>query len=103
MWVADIALIPTGEGGSTSRRSRTCSTGESSAGRWPRTSGGAGDRRARDARREQTTAPGLVHNSGHGSQFTSFAIGRGLRESGILPSIRAVGTAHDNVVVESFS
>lgn len=46
--------------------------------------------------------PGLVHHSDQGSQFTSFAFGRRLRESGILPSMGAVGTAYDNAVVESF-
>ena len=45
---------------------------------------------------------GLVHHSDQGSQFTSFAFGRRLREAGILPSMGAVGTAYDNAVVESF-
>jgi putative transposase len=43
-----------------------------------------------------------VHHSDQGSQFTSFAFGRRLRESGILPSMGAVGTAYDNAVAESF-
>jgi putative transposase len=47
-------------------------------------------------------APGLVHHSDQGSQFTSFAFGRKLRESGILASMGAVGTAYDNAVAESF-
>ena len=47
-------------------------------------------------------APGLVHHSDQGSQFTSFAFGRTLRESGILASMGAVGTAYDNAVAESF-
>ena len=47
-------------------------------------------------------APGLVHHSDQGSQFTSFAFGRRLRESAILPSMGAVGTAYDNAVAESF-
>jgi putative transposase len=47
-------------------------------------------------------ARGLVHHSDQGTQFTSFAFGRRLREAGILPSMGAVGTAYDNAVVESF-
>jgi putative transposase len=47
-------------------------------------------------------AQGLVHHSDQGPQFTSFAFGRKLRESGILPSMGAVGTAYDNAVAESF-
>lgn len=47
-------------------------------------------------------APGLVHHSDQGSQFTSFAFGRKLRESAILASMGAVGTAYDNAVAESF-
>jgi putative transposase len=47
-------------------------------------------------------SPGLVHHSDQGSQFTSFAFGRKLRESEILASMGAVGTAYDNAVAESF-
>lgn len=47
-------------------------------------------------------SPGLVHHSDQGSQFTSFAFGRKLRDSGILASMGAVGTAYDNAVAESF-
>ena len=47
-------------------------------------------------------SPGLVHHSDQGSQFTSFAFGRRLRDTGILPSMGAVGTAYDNAVAESF-
>jgi putative transposase len=46
--------------------------------------------------------PGLVHHSDQGPQFTSFAFGRKLHESGILASMGAVGTAYDNAVAESF-
>jgi putative transposase len=47
-------------------------------------------------------AAGLVHHSDQGTQYTSFAFGRRLREAGLLPSMGAVGTAYDNAVVESF-
>jgi putative transposase len=36
------------------------------------------------------------------TQFTSFAFGRRLRDTGILPSMGAVGAAYDNAVAESF-
>lgn len=47
-------------------------------------------------------APGLVHHSDQGTQFTSFAFGRRLREASIISSMGAVGTAYDNAVAESF-
>ena len=46
--------------------------------------------------------PGLVHHSDQGTQYTSLAFGRRLREAGVLASMGAVGTAYDNAVVESF-
>ena len=46
--------------------------------------------------------PGLIHHSDHGCQYTSLGFGRKLRESGMLPSMGAVGTAYDNAVAESF-
>lgn len=45
--------------------------------------------------------PGLVHHSDRGSQYTSIEFGRRLRESGILPSMGRVGSAHDNAAMES--
>jgi putative transposase len=47
-------------------------------------------------------APGLVHHSDHGSQYTSFAFGHRCREAGIAPSMGAVGSAYDNAMAESF-
>ena len=46
--------------------------------------------------------PGLIHHSDRGCQYTSLGFGRKLRESGILASMGAVGTAYDNAVAESF-
>jgi glycosyltransferase involved in cell wall biosynthesis len=40
-------------------------------------------------------APGLIHHSDHGSQYTSLAFGRRLREAKILPSMGTVGDAYD--------
>lgn len=47
-------------------------------------------------------AGGLVHHSDHGSQYTSLAFGRRLRESGIAASMGSVGDCYDNAMVESF-
>jgi len=49
-----------------------------------------------------TTTSGLVHHSDRGSQYTSFAMGRRLREAGITPSMGSVGDAYDNALAESF-
>ena len=45
---------------------------------------------------------GLVCHSDHGSQYTSWAFGKKLRQAGILKSMGTVGDALDNAVVESF-
>jgi putative transposase len=47
-------------------------------------------------------AEGLVHHSDHGSQYTSLAFGRRLRESGIAASMGSVGDCYDNAMAESF-
>ena len=44
----------------------------------------------------------LVHHSDHGSQYTSLAFGRRLRESGIAASMGSVGDCYDNAMAESF-
>ena len=40
-------------------------------------------------------APGLVHHSDRGSQYTSYEFGKTLRTSGVLPSMGAVGSVGD--------
>jgi putative transposase len=52
------------------------------------------------ARRKPTAA--LIHHSDRGSQYTSLAFGRTLRESGLLQSMGSRGDAYDNALVESF-
>jgi len=47
-------------------------------------------------------APGLVHHSDRGCQYTSVAFGRRLAESGLVPSMSRVGNCWDNAVAESF-
>jgi putative transposase len=45
--------------------------------------------------------PGLVHHSDRGSQYTSLAFGRTLRDPGLLASMGRRGDAYDNAPVES--
>jgi putative transposase len=45
---------------------------------------------------------GLIHHSDAGTQYTSLAFGRRLRQAGIAPSMGSVGDAYDNAVAESF-
>jgi putative transposase len=44
---------------------------------------------------------GLIHHSDRGSQYTSLAFGKTLRESGLLQSLGRVGHAGDNAACES--
>jgi putative transposase len=52
--------------------------------------------------RARRPAPGLIHHSDHGCQYTSLAFGQQLRAAGIVPSMGSVGDCYDNAVVESF-
>ena len=47
-------------------------------------------------------APGLVHHSDQGVQYTSLSFGERLKEVGIKPSMGRTGTALDNAMAESF-
>jgi putative transposase len=47
-------------------------------------------------------APGLIHHSDQGAQYTSLAFGRALRSVGMVPSMGSVGDAYDNALAESF-
>jgi putative transposase len=47
-------------------------------------------------------APGAIHHSDHGSQYTSWAFGHRLREAGLLGSMGSIGDCFDNSVAESF-
>jgi transposase InsO family protein len=51
---------------------------------------------------QRDPAPGLVHHSDHGSQYTSLAFGRRLTEASLVGSMGTVGDALDNAVAESF-
>jgi putative transposase len=47
-------------------------------------------------------APGLVHHSDRGVQYTSLSFGRRLEDEGLVPSMGRVGSAYDNALAESF-
>jgi putative transposase len=52
--------------------------------------------------RRQVEPGQLVHHRDRGSQYTSFACGRALREAGIAQSMGSRGDAYDNALAESF-
>ena len=47
-------------------------------------------------------AQGVIHHSDQGSQYTSLAFGRRLREAGMLASMGSRGDCFDNAMAESF-
>jgi putative transposase len=47
-------------------------------------------------------APGLVHHSDRGVQYTSPSFGKRPEDEGLLPSMGRVGSAYDNALAESF-
>lgn len=47
-------------------------------------------------------APGLIHHSDHGVQYTSLAFGRRCGEAGIARSMGSVGDCFDNALAETF-
>jgi putative transposase len=47
-------------------------------------------------------APGLIHHSDHGTQYTSIAVGERLRRAGIVASMGTIGDSYDNAMAESF-
>jgi putative transposase len=103
LWVADITALPT--------RAGTCYLAAITDA-WSRRI--VGWSMASHMRTELVTAaldmavahrrPGddLIHHSDHGSQYTSIAFGRKLRESGIAASMGSIGDCYDNAMAESF-
>lgn len=47
-------------------------------------------------------APGLIHHSDQGVQYTSLSFAKRLEQVGIIPSMGGVGSALDNAISESF-
>ena len=103
LWVADITALPT--------RAGACYLA-SGADAWSRRV--VGWSMAAHMRTELVSAaldaaivrrrPGsdLIHHSDHGTQYTSLAFGRRLRESGIAASMGSIGDCYDNALAESF-
>ena len=51
---------------------------------------------------KRRAAPGLVHHSDRGSQYTSLAFGKTRQHAGALPSMGRRGDAYDNALAEGF-
>lgn len=51
---------------------------------------------------QRRPAPGLIHHSDRGSQYTSLTFGKTLADAGVLQSVGRRGDAFDNAVAESF-
>lgn len=47
-------------------------------------------------------APGVIHHSDRGSQYTSISLGARLEEAAIVPSMGSVADPYDNALAESF-
>jgi putative transposase len=47
-------------------------------------------------------APGVIHHSDHGCQYTSVAFGERCQQVGIDRSMGSVGDCYDNAITESF-
>ena len=103
VWVADITYVPTREGPLylatvLDLASRRCvgwamrnTLGEELA--------LSALHMAREARRP---APGLIHHSDRGSQYTARAYQAALADIGMVPSMSRKGDCYDNAVAESF-
>lgn len=51
---------------------------------------------------QRRPAPGAVHHSDPGSQYSRWAFGQRLREAGLLGSMGSIGGCFDNGLAESF-
>ena len=47
-------------------------------------------------------APGVIHHSDHGCQYTALAFGHRCQEAGVVPSLGSRGDCFDNAITESF-
>ena len=103
LWVADITALPTAQGflylamvlDAWSRRVVGWSMDRSA-------SAGLVTRALDMAITRRRPGNGLIHHSDHGSQYTSIAFGRRMREAGIAASMGSVGDSYDNAMAESF-
>jgi putative transposase len=51
---------------------------------------------------QRRPAPGLIHHSDHGSQYTAAEFTQRLSQLGLRPSCGSVGDCYDNALMESF-
>jgi putative transposase len=54
------------------------------------------------ARWNRRPAPGVIHHSDHGCQYTSLAFGQRCQEAGVVPSFGSRGDCFDNAITEAF-
>ena len=47
-------------------------------------------------------APGVIHHSDHGCQYTSLAFGARCQDAGVIPSFGSRGDCYDNAITEAF-
>lgn len=47
-------------------------------------------------------APGVIHHSHQGCQYTALAFGQRCQQAGVLPSMGSVGDCYDNAITEPF-
>jgi putative transposase len=103
VWVADITHIPTREG--SLYLATVLDLGSRRCVGWAMRATLEGEltlsalRMAREARRP---APGLIHHSDRGSQYTSREYRADLAAHGMLASMSRKGDCYDNAVAESF-
>jgi transposase InsO family protein len=103
VWVADITYIPTREGflylaTLLDLASRRCVG-------WAMRDTLDGDLTVsalQMARAARQPAPGLIHHSDRGSQYTAAAYQAALATAGMVPSMSRKGDCYDNAVAESF-
>jgi putative transposase len=57
----------------------------------------------RMAVRRRKPAPGLIHHSDQGVQYTSLSFGKRLEEAGIVPSMGRVGSALETTPFRNLS
>jgi putative transposase len=47
-------------------------------------------------------APGVIHHSDHGCQYTATSFGQRCQVAGVIPSMGSRGDCYDNVITEAF-
>jgi putative transposase len=103
VWVADVTYLPTGEG--WLYLAAVLDLGSRRVLGWCADTTLAHSLTLRALQQALTLrrpAPGLIHHSDRGSQYTNAAYQRCLQTHGLVPSMSRVGDCWDNAVMESF-